>query len=243
MKINNIISLMIILWVIISCSSSHKIVLNDFHGVYLSKNEEDKQLILREKSFIHTKIEKERDLAVFKCCDTLAYGNWKIDKKSSLIVLNSAKKLNNSHLNINVQEIVEPSRDSISFFIDNPIEKHYKKFGEKYREVYYSVTLNTNDDFFIKTSDSNPIIMKKVNGIKMIEIAIYPKYDIPIRNVAIREVYTVPYEIQNPETTVFKIVIPQLDYGFFSYKRLHNDYIKVNTKNKLTWDGEEYIKQ
>jgi hypothetical protein len=135
------------------------------------------------------------------------------------------------------------SDNTITFVIDNPIEKHYKRYDEKYRELFYDIAITTSDDFIYETSDKNSIKIEGSKKVLEFEITVYPKYNIPIRNISAKEVYTIPYKVKNPKTNVFKINIPQLDYGYLSYKRLNNDYVKIIDKNKLLWDGKEYIRK
>lgn len=232
----------VFLFVVNSCAT-YNLTVREMYGEYVQKENETIRLELNESSFVLKDVDKQEHLPTFKCCDTIAYGKWTIDKKASLIEINSPETLNSSYVDVNVVEEQEPSLDSISFVINNPIEKHYKKFGEKYREVFYSITLTTHDDFLIDTSDKNPLWVKKVNGLNEFEITIYPKHDIPIRQISIREVYTIPYQIKNPNANVFIVDIPQLDYGYLSYRRLNRDYIKIINKNKLFWDGNEYLKE
>lgn len=52
-----------------------------------------------------------------------------------------------------------------------------------------------------------------------------------------------PYEVKNSNSNVFKINIPELSYGYLSYKRLNGDFVKIINRNKLLWDGKEYIRQ
>ena len=238
----NFFALISIFFVVTSCAT-YGLVEKEVYGVYELKENKAIQLRLEKDSFVLIDTYKQKHLPSFKCCDTIAYGNWNMDKKSSLIELNSPEILNDSYVYMEVEEELQSSIDSISFVIDSPIEEHYRKFGEKYREVIYSVSLTTNEGFEVHTSDDNPLFIKRNDGLKSFEITIYPKYDIPIRKISTREVYTIPYEIKNPEANVFKIKIPLLDYGYLSYLRLSTDYVKIINKNKLLWDGKEYIKK
>jgi hypothetical protein len=233
-----------IMLVTLNSCVSHKYFTNqELEGTYIQKDDKGIELQIGKTSFVLMNTYKQEHLPPFKCCDTIAYGGWKRDKKESFLELNSPENLNTFYVGINVQEENILSNNMITFIIDNPIEKHYKKYNEKYRELFYDITITTDDDLIYKTSDKNPIKIEKKRKILEFEITIYPKYNIPIRNISAREVYTIPYQVKNPNANVFKIDVPQLDYGYLSYKRLNNDYVKIINKKKLLWDGKEYIKK
>jgi len=230
------------LFTMISCTPSKNISINNFNGIYINSGDQNEKLILKENSFLQIREDKKRDLALFKCCDTLSYGNIEYSSKDFLLTLTSVKYLNDEFLNFNVEESQVINQDSVKFIFTNPIENHYKRFNESYRELLYSVEI-VNSDFQDIISDKNPIVISSDNEIKEFQIKIYPKYDIPLYQLETREVKLKTYKVVNSKANVFKINIPKLDYGYFSFKRLKGDYIKVVNENKLIWDGKTYIRK
>ena len=39
------------------------------------------------------------------------------------------------------------------------------------------------------------------------------------------------------------INLPQLGYDYINYLRLVDDYVKIEDKKRLIWNGKEYIKK
>jgi len=242
----------IITFLLNSCIS-HKSILSkgEIEGVYFQKDLKGIELHLKKDSFVLLDAHNQEHLPTFKCCDTITYGKWSIDKKHPLLVFSTPENLGNAsdlyefyYVDMNVEEKIEPSNSFITFVIDNPIEEHYKKYDEKGRELFYTVRIDTGTDITDKKTDLNPIKIRKTNRmISQFEIIINPKHNIPIRDISAREIYTLPYEIKNPKSNLFKISIPELTYGFLSYKRLKDDYVKIISKNRLLWDGKEYIRK
>lgn len=241
MKSTIIIFLTSFLFILTSCTSPRKGLLNNFDGIYVNENNKDIQLILKGGYFLQVNKEPRKDLALFKCCDTLSFGKIEYLNKDSLLAFTSSKDINSEFVNFNVQEYEEVNQDSIKFIFNNPIENHYKHFNESYRELFYSVEI-LNGDFQNIISDKNPTIIISKNEIKEFQIKIYPKYDIPLNHLEVREVKLKPYKVINYKANVFKINISQLDYGYLSFKRLNEDYVRVVNKNKLIWDGNVYLK-
>lgn len=241
MKTNSVIIFIIFLCLLISCASSRKYSLSDLNGIYINESDKNVKLILNKNSFLHIRKEQESDLALFKCCDTISFGKVEYFNTSSLLVLTSFINNDNEYLNFSVQEHQELDQDSIKFIFTNPIENHYKHFNENYRELFYSVEV-LGSDFQSVVSDKNPVTINSEKEIKEFQIKIYPKYDIPLSRLEVRQVKLKPYKVINYKSNIFKINIPQLNYGYLSYKQLTGDYIKVINDKKLIWDGDIYTK-
>lgn len=241
MKSNLIITLTLFLIIITSCSTPKKSIQNKFDGIYINEKNKNIQLLVKDGNFLHINKEPRKDLALFKCCDTLSYGKVEYLNKASLLAFTSSKDSNGEYLTFTIEEYEDVNQDSIQFIFTNPIENHYKKFKESYRELLYAVEV-LNGDFQNIISDKNPVSIASKNGIKEFQIKIFPKYDIPLNHLEIREVKLKPYKVINNKANVFKITISQLDYGYLAFKRLNEDYVKIVTNSKLIWDGDVYLK-
>lgn len=243
MEVKHIYKLIFSSLILISCGLN-KDVSKDITGVYLQKDNKRIELHLNNNTFVIKDNFKPSHLAIeeYKCCDTIAYGNWK--KENDFLSFSSPKELSTFYLNTIIKEETVLSNDSVIFVIDNPIERSLKKENKNSRDLYYSIDVGTKSNGIIsKKSNSNVFKIKNVKGINKIEITIYPSIDINLRSIANKEFYTLPYEVKNTNTNIYNIDIPKLNYGYLSYKRLNNDYVKVISKDKLLWEGKEYIKQ
>lgn len=229
------------LFILTSCTCPRKGMLNNYEGIYVNENNKNIQLILKDGYFLQIDKEPKKDLALFKCCDTLSFGKMEYLNNDSLLAFTSSKDINSEFISFSVQEYEEANQDSIKFIFSNPIESHYKRFGESYRELFYSVEI-LNGNFQNIISDKNPIKINAENEIKEFQIKIYPKFDIPLNHLEVREVILKPYKVINYKANVFRINISQLDYGYLSFKRLNEDYVRVVNKSTLVWDGNVYLK-
>lgn len=225
---------------IFSCASS-KVSSQDIKGIYIQKDNKRIELhLLKDKTFVLKDNFEPTHLAIknYKCCDTISYGKWEIE--DGFVSLSSPEELGTYYLNANFTESSEKNKDSITLIINNPIEKKKSKDSE----LYYTVNLSLTDGSTIrKISETNTITIDKVDGVSMIEIEVYPKYDIEIRDISARSVYTIPYQVVNSESNLFNIDIPELDYSYLAYKRLNKDYVRVLNGKKLLWDNIEYVKK
>lgn len=70
----------------------------------------------------------------------LENGKWKMENNGYLS-LSSSEELSTYFLSMDVKEKVKQNSDSTTFIIDNPIEKHYRKFNEKGGELYYFISM------------------------------------------------------------------------------------------------------
>ncbi|MFD0862224.1 hypothetical protein ACFQ1M_08380 [Sungkyunkwania multivorans] len=241
--------LLVLSFLIISCSS-YKYLSGDLEGTYSKTDDNDIKLILNQKSFLYINEYKQEHLPSYDCCDTIAYGNWKINKEG-YIELTTPEEISTSYLNVDViEKEVKKSKDSLYVFIDNPIEKFSKNDNRKTSKLLYQLAISSNNNNFdnaiaLRKFDKNKIaIAKKDNDLKInsIEVIVYVQSDISLSNLELREVYTMPYKVNNANTNSFNINIPKLNYGYLSYKRLENDYVKIVNKQKLVWNNVEFLR-
>jgi hypothetical protein len=240
--------LIIVIWFLSSCSTI-KYLPEDLTGVYLQEGNEHEQFVLNDDAtFFYVDTYEQMDAPPYKCCDTLAYGYWSIEKGCGLLKINSPEEINTSYIYMDIKEKSEFSNDSLYFYIYNPIEDHYKKYNEKYRELFYSLLVTSNSPDFdarlaAKEFDVNPIVLPRPkSNVESFSIKILPKNNIPVRHVGVREIYTLDYGVKNLNSNVFVIQLPQLSYNYISYLRLVDDYVKIENKSKLIWNGKEYVK-
>lgn len=239
--------IMPVLLLLASCAS-YDFTKDDIKGTYTQKEYKGIQLEFGESNFVMKDVYKQEHLPPYDCCDTIAVGSWEIEDRG-LLSVSSPEESSTFFMNMDVVEEEASSKDTIYFSINNDIEEHYRATGNK-RDVSYQLAITSNKSTFdsniaLKRYDSNTIAIPIVEGLKIsqFELIIYIDCGIPLKNLETREVYTLPYDLRNPKANVFKVNIPQLDYGYLSYRRLNKDYIKIINKNKLLWDGKEYLKQ
>jgi len=240
--------IMPVLLLLASCSS-YNFTKDDIKGTYTQKEYKGIQLKFEEGNFVMKDVYTQEHLPPYDCCDTIAVGSWAIEDRG-LLSVSSPEETSTFFMNMDVVEEQQlSSKDSIYFIINNPIEHSYEATGNK-RDISYQLAITSNKSSFdsnvaLKRYDSNTIAIPMVEGLKIsqFELVVYIDCGIPLKNIETREVYTLPYDVQNPKVNMFKVDIPQLNYGYLSYRRLNNDYIKIINKNKLLWDGKEYLKQ
>ena len=230
---------------LMSCAT-YEITSQDVQGTYRQVENNRIELSLYKGKFVlKDNFEPSHlDIELYKCCDTIAYGKWQID--NGYLELSSPEELSTYYLNMYVEEEVKSTHNSkTTVVIENPIESYYDKNNEDFRELYYSINATDirGNSIKKKTDLSNKVDLETPNGINSFEITVEPKYNIAIRNVATREVFTIPYQVKNPKANFFKIKIPELNYPYLTYKSLEKDYIKILSKNKLLWDGKEYVRK
>lgn len=237
-----------VLLLLASCAS-YNFSKEDIDGTYVQQEYKGIELKFDKNTFVLKDVYTQEHLPPYDCCDTIAIGNWIIEDRE-LLTLTSPEEMDSFFVNMNVMEETKATKDSIRFIINNPIESFYEKTERNVKDISYQLSLTTNKSVFDnkiaqKTFDSNVITIPRPEGLKIrqFEIVVYVDCKISLKNLETREVYTLPYEVQDLGSNIFDIDIPQLDYKYLSYRRLNKDYIKIVNKNKLLWDGKEYLKK
>lgn len=228
---------------ILNSCATQKFLPKEIQGVFVQKNDKRIQLQLNNQTFILRDNFEPSHLAVksYKCCDTIAYGKWTLD--DGFLSFSTPEELATFYLTANVIEEYDRNNDSTTFIITNPIEKFRKKNQVMLNELNYNIVVTTKDGNTVnKSLDSNIITLYNIKDVNTIEIEIYPKYNIDIREISARVVYIFPYKVVNTNANIYKIDIPELSYSYLTYERLNKDYVKIIDKNTLLWNGNEYIR-
>src|ERR1700679_1517034 len=92
-----------ILILFLSSCSTFKFTYSDFQGVYSQKGNSKVSLVFKDNEFANID-PGNGHLALYVCCDTIAYGNWGIDNSRGIIYLNSLASLNASFVHMDVKE-------------------------------------------------------------------------------------------------------------------------------------------
>ena len=230
------------------CSSSHlSRTQNRISGTYQNK-EFNYRIQFTDSSFVYTKGGKNNVLAE-PCCDTIAFGSWRQDSQGYL-TLNSPDWMKTFFVDFEVKENNKPSNDTIYFYINNPIEEQQKKDHSSNSDLIYSLSVlpegGSYDYFKENGRDFDAPVIKYFNprhlGLESFSITLQAASTMPVRNLSVRYLLTVPYKIKSPKTNVFEIYFPGLSYAYFNLKRLNEDYLKIIDSNTLRWDGLNYIK-
>lgn len=231
---------LMVLFITTSCTS-FKFLPEDFEGIYEQKDLEGYKLVFKDGTFSHIDTYEQAHMPPFDCCDTISYGYWELEKPGVLKLFSDPKLF--LPLDLLVKESKTAS-DSVYFIITNPIENLYEE--NERPEILYTLFTNAGRGFnFSMYHDSNKISFENPNkkDVKRFNISIYPKHTFRGRNIGTREAVTVEYSVKDVGSNVFEIQIPELDYGYLTYKRLNDDYVKIVNKNKLIWDGNVFIKK
>ncbi len=241
-KTNIILSYIVLGLLICSCASKQ-----DYIGLYYSEDD-NINFVLEEQNFLITNT-KGKSNSPYKCCDTISYGNWEKVKNNDFIKISSPNNFNTNVINISVNEYLNNSTDSIYLIINNPIENHYKKFSETYRELYYSIEISSNNtDFNARVAqmkwNTNQIQIQKPKGliIDEITIVIVPKSDMKVRSLEAKIIYTSPYKVINNKNNSFKIELSSLSYQYINLLRLFDDFVKIE-KESLIWNKKIFKKK
>lgn len=216
-------------------------------GVYFLKNDRSVKISLSGNTFTLIDSKKNGHMAT-PCCDTLAIGEFKVE--DNFLVVNSPRYFNSIFLDMDVKEKTLHDLDSIVFHINNPIETMYHRYNSKGGELDYSLFVQPKGsslEYFrehIKSKVDNKIVFLNPQRLSVNNffIMIEPKSSINVKNISVREIYTLTYQVKNATSNFFEISIPQLTYGYISYKRLNSFYVKIINSNKILWEGEEFIR-
>lgn len=212
-------------------------------GTFVQKDAKWIQLHFTDDNFVFINTIEPIRMTSEICCDTISYGKWKMDPRG-LIVLNTPKKFENDFfMSMQVSEHRNYSQDSLYFIINNPIEEFYKKNNWKERNIVYKISPNSSNIRYT----SNKISISKVNGLELknfiISVLVDPEIIYRLPNISVVKIDTEFYELKNPTANVFEVYIPDVSFEFLSFKRLKDDYVKIINRNKLVWDGKEYIRK
>ena len=179
----------------------------------------------------------------YLCCDTVAYGTWRIDNQHAILSL-STPQLTDTYIQDYIVEKTKPNTDSLYFFVSNPIEKN---MGVMHKNIFYTIDLSTvgsdvGEAAFLKEFDKNKIVIANPGyaWVENFSISIYLKPEFDARNIAINPVKTRHYTVKERSSNVFIIDIPGLTYSYFSYLRLKEHLVAIISKNELIWDGVRY---
>jgi hypothetical protein len=183
----------------------------------------------------------------YNCCDTLTYGQWKIDNTHGVLIM-STPTLSDGYVRSTVTEEISGSPDSVYFIISNPIEK---RMGKVHSDVTYMLSFASSPEELEVSYDeveynSNRIVMPNPHHDRIIFFAIYiyPAHNLRVNNIAVNSANIgVEYTVKTRGANVFKIDIPKLTYGFFTYLRLKDHLVKIVNKNEIIWDGVRYLRK
>lgn len=245
--------LLFINFILISCSSfSHFSQEFELKGRFVQKERNGIELYFYKDSFVYLNTYKQTHISPTICCDTLSYGTWKLDSRGFAVLKTPLKYNLPDWKPIEVVERRGFSSDSIYFIIDNPIEEFYVKNKWKTSDVAYKVFVFTQDESYHlprkeQMDFTNKIVApagnKKITGFD-ITVLMNPEIQYKLKNAgATLLIETEAYSKKDPEANVFEIYIPDVNFEFMSFKRLNDDYVKIINKNKLLWDGKEYVRK
>ena len=218
-------------------------------GVFVLKNDKNVKIIIKNGRFVYIDSRQNGDLAS-PCCDTITYGYVKVNSDGYL-EFESDSSLNSIFVSMDVTEKVNRKTDSIFFIITNPIEEHFKNRKSKEKgDLSYTLLVypksSTSSYFKENTETFERGFIKYYNpdrlAINDFTITIEPKNSMYVKNIAVRALSTTTYKVRNSKANIFEINIPQLSYGFISYRRIEGSFAQWIEQNVIIWEGKEFIK-
>lgn len=223
-----------------SCSSL------DYSGMYISNDNQHKKLFISKNNFTLVEQYDVEANIDYLCCDTLAFGDVKYER--GFLSFSSTENVNSNILYSNFQEIEEEKEDSLTIIILNPIENYYSKNNVK-KDISYEINTISNDAFIdswfsVNEFTTNKIVFKKNKDFQIEKIYLKIKIDCSnsLNQNGTVSVDIFPYKPSNLKANKIIISIPDLNFQYFAYKRLKNDYIKILNNNILLWDNEQYTR-
>ncbi len=178
------------------------------------------------------------------CCDTLTYGKWELDNRHGVLSFSTPEI--SSWVWAKVEEEVLANRDSLIFYITNPIERKTSKFRRNitYIVSLYGAGLELTEATDKKEYDTNRIAIFNPKHNRISDFAIYilakPEYE--YRDDAVSPLKTSFLPVKDRNANYFKIEMPDLTYGYLTYSRHKNDLAKIEDKGTLVWHGVKYLK-
>ncbi len=233
----------ILLFIIYSCKTYH--AKNTGLQVYKNTEKPCLQLHLKKDRFYYiSDCENPNFIARFVCCDTIAGGTYVTNNKIKMLELSSDYMIRNNVLKVFVKEKIHTGlKDSIAIYIDNPI---YDLNGH-HEPLMFEIELlgMGRDQNRYRKDGSSYMTFKSIKNLYGISLNIYPKLpDVMLSNIGITgiELFEGMYSVEDPNSNVFEISIPDLTYDFLTLKRLDKDYVQIIDNDKLLWDGVTYKK-
>ncbi|MBO9153793.1 hypothetical protein ACFOTA_16355 [Chitinophaga sp. GCM10012297] len=141
--------------------------------------------------------------------------------------------------------------DSVFFEITNPVEQAYGKYNPAGGDLIYTLLVQPVSNSLDYFKENNlPFTGRRIRfynpskvDVFSFLITIVPKRSIPVKNIAVRELYTMEYHVKNKGSNYFEINMPQLNYGYISYKRLKEDSAKITAPDTIVWDGVTFVRE
>jgi|GEM_PF-2751787 len=233
----NILQISIYSFLFISCSTTK----NSLKGRFETNHEIKDILDLKENGFVYTRLQKTD-----RTIDTIAFGDWRC--KNGVIELTSPDSVTHPLFYLEVDEFTKDN-DTIYIYIDNKLEREFKKDSSNRRGIKYKITIYSNnnsfdEDSYFKEYNTNIIKLPKPDRIviEKLEVSVVPVTYGYSKNIELGEITSLEYYVADSNKNIFYITIPSLSSLFFKMLRLNSDYVKVIDENKLRWDGKEYIK-
>jgi len=238
---------------IVFCFTSCKTTLSStnktiplFSGVFLDPYQNIEIRLAETGTFSVLNGAREKGIAMIACCDTIAFGSWKMINES-VIELNSTENYLRPILKTRIEESERVYNDSIQFIFHSPIETHLNRYPDHKRDFVYLFSLHTGNynydaHQFEIAHRKNPINLPfpRSLSIKQIHVEVIPTFEFDGQHLGARKFLSSFYEVQNSKANTFDIYFPELSYPFMTYLRLDQEYILRKNKNELVWDGVVY---
>jgi hypothetical protein len=231
------ISIYLLILLMHSCSTSHH-----FQGVFKSSIS-SKFIFLNKDSTFEIIDSTQVNGANDRQCKLVSFGNWELDNKKFIVINSEYTPLHNYFIDsIIASKNIES--DSIFFTIDLSIQPEEKQYFS------YSLDINYEGEYEFKEEFSKPFQTNQIQlkaplfGVKIKSIVVQISYKRPFSNfiepyLGVETISTIEKEVS--DHNFYHIKIP-IDFCYFESERYKEEYIKILNKDKLFWNGEEYLR-
>ncbi|MEL6848370.1 MAG: hypothetical protein AAFP92_07620 [Bacteroidota bacterium] len=218
---------------------------HNIEGTYIAQWDNGVELILTKEKYLLIERRPKNHPRLNHHCDTLSHGGWDFIYPGFLELSSHAEY--DGKLSMNVKE-KKVKTDSITFLIKNPLEKSDNNLRNYRPIILYQLFMNLTP--FIESDglifiDSSIITYPKPQDklVSSFHFDIHLKPGTYIWHEQAKTYFqTIEYQVKNKSANYFEVEIPDLTGCYISTKRLFKDYVKIQSKNRLIWDGDEYVR-
>ena len=211
-------------------------------GTYVNSDEPNKEMFFDRETFVVRYNDYQKALPLYYCSDTIAYGHWTKVKDLQFLELSSDDTQCKSLIKISVKERKDGEARKLNFIIKNPIESHQKNIIE------YSLDVRSNcsefqGDLISQRFQVNEfsIQIPKDCSISSFSIYVYPvDFTRGWQDQYPNVIHSYTYEIKQNESNVFEIDLSKLTYCYMNAMKLKQDYVRIENKGLIRWDGQLY---
>ena len=216
-------------------------------GIYRSQNT-DLYFEFHSDRFILATSSLPRE---YDCCDTLSFGKFKLEHKGSIISLYSPEDfVEYDFLNIKVKEDYDSTHlDTIKVVITNHIENLIERQYAGRRLIEYRLVFDAIPTSLMVESSKAKFLGTEIKinaprnrNIFSMEILVQVTSEFDRQSLGKDKVSTYPYEVQNPQSNLFIIDLPDLTLERFTHIRMKRELVEIVNNHHIKWNGQSFEK-